>query len=105
MKVSVNDVEIYTISTVQEDVIKDYVSSVVFDEDLNRRLFWVLNELYNQSYKQLKNTWEQKLIDRGVTSIPTDKDLFAQLVFSQPDYKDRSTRDAEALAAQQPVGE
>jgi hypothetical protein len=44
--------------------------------------------------------WEPKLAARGVESIPTNKDAFAALVFSQPDYLDRKARD---LAATEPA--
>jgi hypothetical protein len=101
MKVSVNDVELFTLSATEKAVIAHDVASTELDADLKRRLQWVLENKYNECYKRLFNEWFPKLAARGVASIPTDKDAFAQLVFSQPDYKDRSTRDAEALAAQQ----
>ena len=102
MKISVNDVELYTISETQLNVIKDYVSADIIDADLKRRLFWVLNHLYDQAFIGLKKEWEPKLAANGIESIPTNKDAFAQLVFSQPDYLDRAARDA---AATQPSGE
>jgi hypothetical protein len=37
----------------------------------------------------------------GVTSVPTDPDAYAQLVFAQPCYKCRKTRDLEAKAAEE----
>jgi hypothetical protein len=93
MKISVNDVELYTLTDTQLSVIKDYIPEDILNEDLKRRLLWVLNELYNQSYNQLKSTWDPILAAR-VASVPTDPDSYAQLVFSQPDYKDRAARDA-----------
>jgi hypothetical protein len=95
MKVSVNDVELYTINETQFNVLKNYIPATIIDEDLKRRLFWILNHLYDQAFIALKKEWEQKLADRGVQSIPTDKDAFAQLVFSQADYRSRSQRDLE----------
>lgn len=100
MKVSVNDVELFTLNTTQLSVIANDVPSTDLDEDLKRRLQWVLTNKYDECYKRLFNEWFPKLAERGVTSIPTDKDAFAQLVFAQPDYKNRATRDAEALNAQ-----
>lgn len=95
MKISVDDIELYTLTETQKNVIKDYLPTEIFDADLKRRLQWVLMHLYECSYVDLKAIWEPKLAARGVQSIPTDKDAFAQLVFSQPDYKNRSQRDAE----------
>ena len=102
MKISVNDVELFTISATQKSVIANDIPSSELDADLKRRLQWSLETKYNECYKRLFNEWFPKLAERGVASIPTDKDLFAQLVFSQPDYRDRAARDAEA---QQPIGE
>jgi hypothetical protein len=101
MKISVNDIELFTLSQTQLDVIANDIPTTELEEDLKRRLEWVLETKYDECYKRLFNEWFPKLADRGVQSIPTDKDLFAQLVFSQPDYKDRAMRDA----ASQPLGE
>lgn len=97
MKVSVNDVELFTVSEAQEGVLKHFIPSEKLEEDLKRRLFWVLNHKYQKAFIQLKQEWDQKLLDNGVESIPTDKDAYAQLVFSQPNYKDRDARDAELV--------
>lgn len=96
MKISINDVELFTLTELQKNVIKNDIPSEVFDDDMKRRLQWVLiDEKYEKCFARLKLEWEPKLIARGVQSLPTDKDAFAQLVFSQPDYKNRSQRDAE----------
>ena len=39
--------------------------------------------------------WEPKLAKK-MSSLPTDKNEFAELVFAQPDYKNRSQRDKES---------
>ena len=64
------------------------------DEDIEKHIYYGINEVYNESYKRIKKFWEQKLIDKGL-EIPEDKDAFTQLVLSQADYKDRATRDQE----------
>ena len=50
---------------------------------------------YEQCFKKLKAEWDVKLVENGIKSIPTDPDEYATLVFEQPNYKDRATRDAE----------
>lgn len=95
MKISVNDIELFTLSEIQKNVIKNDVSSVVFDDDMKQRLVWVLSHKYNQCFKRLKAEWDPKLEARGIESIPTNKDAYAELVFSQDDYKDKATRDSE----------
>lgn len=46
-----------------------------------------------------KREWEPKLKSRGVAMIPTDDEAFAELIFSQPDYKNRSQREANSSRA------
>lgn len=95
MKISVNDTELYTLSETQKNVIKDEISIDIFEEDMKRRLQWILTHKYEQCFKNLKAEWDQKLIANGVQSVPIDPDAYAQLVFSQPNYKDRKARDLE----------
>lgn len=97
MKISVDDEELYTLSETQKKVIRDYVKEEEFEADMKRRLEWILMHLYDESFKLLKKNWEPILASRGVESIPTNRDQFAELVFSQPDYKNRSQRDAEGV--------
>lgn len=94
MKISVNDQELYSLSDIQKQVIQHEISEDLFDDDMKRRLYWILNHKYDEVFKSLKNEWEPKLAQR-MDSIPTDRDKFAQLVFSQPDYKNRKARDLD----------
>jgi hypothetical protein len=94
MKISVNDKELFTLSDIQKQVIKNDIPENIFEEDMNRRLQWVLMHKYEQCFGRLKTEWDQKLAANGVQMIPTDADAYAQLVFSQPNYKDRAARDS-----------
>lgn len=97
MKISVNDQEIYTLSETQKKVIQNDIHSEAFEEDMKRRLKWVLvDEKYQKCFERLKKEWEPKLSQRGIESIPTDKDRLAELIFSQVDYKNRAQRDADS---------
>lgn len=95
MKISVDGIEILALAETQKKVIKDYVKSEIFEEDMKRRIRWVINEIYNESFKRLKSRWDSKLESNGIKSLPISKDAYAELVFSQPNYKDRTARDAE----------
>jgi hypothetical protein len=99
MKISVNDEVLFTLTETQKQVIQNDVHGDIFDEDMKRRLQWVLTHKYEQCYKRLKDEWEPKLRSR-INAQPTDPDLFAQLIFSQPDYRDRKRKDDEAKAAE-----
>jgi len=96
MKVKVDGVDLFELTETQKKVIKNEIPTEIFEEDMKRRLQYILNHKYEQCFKRLKSEWEPKLAASGVESIPTNKDAFAELVFSQTDYKDRSKREQEA---------
>lgn len=98
MKISINDKELFTLSDVQKQVIKNDIPDEIFDEDMARRLQYILMHKYENCFRRLKAEWDSKLADNGVRMMPTDPNEYAQLVFSQPNYKNRSQREKEALA-------
>jgi len=94
MKISVNDQECFCLSEIQKKVIQNDIPEEIFEEDMKRRLKWVLlDEKYRKCFERLKKEWEPKLVEAGYKSLPTDPDEFASLVFSHPAYKNRSKRD------------
>lgn len=95
MKVLVNDAEILGLSDIQKKVICNDIHVDQFDEDINRRVKYIIMHKYEQCFKRLKEEWDSKLISNGVRSVPTDPEEYAALVFAQPNYKDRKARDAE----------
>ena len=92
MKISIDDVELYTLSETQSNVIKYDINSDEFDADMKRRLQWVLTYNYEQSYSRLRRDW-LPILEVRYETVPTDPDELATLIFSQPDYKDRKARD------------
>ena len=97
MKISVDDQELYTLSTTQKNDIKNDINADIFDEDMKRRLQYILTHKYERCFARLKAEWDKKLPALGVGSIPKDPDAYAELVFALPQYKDRKARDAEAI--------
>ncbi len=95
MKISVDDQELFRLSETQKQVIKNDISEEMFDEDMKRRLQYILMHKYERCFERLKKQWEPKLKAKGVAMLPTDDEAFAQLVFSQPEYKTRSQRGSE----------
>ncbi len=95
MKIVVDGVDLFELTETQKKVIKNDIPSDIFEEDMKRRLHYIIAHKYEQCFKRLKEEWEPKLAKAGVESIPTDPDAFANLVFSQPDYKDKKAKDAE----------
>lgn len=100
MKISVDNVELFTLSDIQKQVIRNDIADDIFEEDMKRRIQYILMHKYERCFARLKEEWDSKLAANGVSMIPTDPDAYAQLVFSQPNYKNRSQRDAEAT----PIG-
>lgn len=94
MKIFVDDQEIITLNDIQKKVIQNDIPSDVFDDDMKRRLKYIVMEKYTKCYERLKKEWEPKLAASGAKSIPTNPDDFAQMVFAHPDYKNRSQRES-----------
>lgn len=100
MKVWLNEFEVLELTQTQLDVIANDIPVSELEDDIKRRIVWTLkDEKYERCYKRLFEEWFPKLAARGLQSIPTDKDAFAELVFSQPDYKNRSARELAAKQA------
>ena len=95
MKISLDQKEIFSLSEVQKKVMQDDILSDIFEEDIKRRLEYILTHKYEHCFKKMKDEWEPKLKQRGLKSIPLDNEEFAELVFSQSDYKNRKQRESQ----------
>lgn len=100
MRISVDNQELFALSEVQKKVIMNDISEDVFEDDMKRRLHYILMHKYERCLERLKLEWMPKLKSR-VSSVPTDDDAFASLVFSQPEYMGRMHRDRADKAAQE----
>lgn len=96
MKISVDDTELFTLSAIQKKVIENDIPSEILDEDLKRRVQYILMHKYEQCMKRLREEWTPKLEGLGVESFPSNNDAFAELIFARPEYKNRSERELEA---------
>lgn len=94
MKILVDNIELFSLSEIQKKVICNDINLDEFDADMKRRLKYILEHKYKQCFKRLKEQWDPILAQR-IESVPTNPDAYAQLVFSQPDYKCRKQRDLE----------
>lgn len=95
MKIKVDDKKIFELSETQKKVIQNDISSEIFEADCARRVSYILQHKYERCMERLEKEWAPKLRER-VASVPTNRDELADLIFSQPDYKDRAVREAEA---------
>ncbi|NJL54151.1 hypothetical protein HC928_02545 [bacterium] len=96
MKISVDDQELYILTDLQKKIIQNDIPSEIFEEDMKRRLRWILlDEKVRKCAERLRKEWEPKLKERGVEMIPLNDEAFAEFVFQQPDYKNRSQRERD----------
>lgn len=91
MKVQVDGKDLFELSENQKKVIQNDIPTEIFEEDMKRRLHWVLNHKFERCLERLKKEWEPKLASR-MDSLPTNAEALCELIFSQPDYKSRSER-------------
>lgn len=96
MKITVNGEDVFEIADYEKKIICNDILSENFDVDMKRRLKFIIDHKVERCFKRLKEEWEPKLIEAGVTAIPVGKKEFVELVMSQPGYMDRSAREKEA---------
>jgi hypothetical protein len=94
MKIQVDGKQVLELNETQKKVIKNDILDEIFQQDMERRVHYILTHKYERCFDRLKKEWEPKLRAR-LPSIPTDPDALAELIFAQPDYKNRSQREAE----------
>jgi len=92
MKIKLDEKVILDISDTMLKVLADDINDEIVS-DIERRLVWVITSKYVGCINRLQAEWDSKLASRNIEMIPTNKEKYAQLVFSQPDYKSRSERD------------
>jgi len=94
MKISVDDEELFTLSDTQKKVIHNDINEDIFNEDMKRRLQYILTHKYERCFERLKNEWMPVLKER-MQSIPTNDDDLAEVIFKQPEYKSRKMRESK----------
>ena len=98
MKVMVDGEMVCELNDTQKKVIMNDIMADEFDADMKRRVNYILMHKYERCFERLKKEWEPRLAEshRAISSVPLDRDAFAELVFSQSDYKDRQKREKES---------
>ena len=94
MKVMVDGKQVVELNDTQKKVIQNDIISEIFQSDMERRVQWVLIHKYERCFERLKRQWEP-ILQKRYKNIPTDPDELAKLIFSQPDYKNRSEREKQ----------
>lgn len=91
MKIKVDNEEVLNLSETQKKVIQNDIHEDIFNDDMKRRVRYILMHKYEECLKRLKKEWEPKLKER-VPSFPSNDEEFAELIFAQPDYKSKKHR-------------
>lgn len=97
MKISVNDEIVCELSLTQKKVIQNDVNIDEFDADMKRRVNYIIMHKYDKCFERLKKEWDGKFLRLGISMIPTENDAYAELIFSQQEYKNRKQREAESI--------
>lgn len=99
MKIKLDEEELFELTETQKKVIMNDIPAEIFDEDMKRRLEYILMHKYERCFQRLKDEWcsddgsgQCKLAKNGVSNIPTERDALAELIFSQPNYESRQDK-------------
>jgi hypothetical protein len=92
MKISVDGKDLFELTETQKKVIMNDIHEDIFDEDMKRRLQWVLTHKYERCLERLKNEW-MPILKENMQSIPTNDEALAEIIFEQKDYKSRKDRE------------
>lgn len=84
-------------SETQKKVIMNDIGEEVFDQDMCRRLQYIVMHKYERCMQRLKDEWMPKLKEYGIESVPTNDDKLAELIFQQSGYQNRSEKDKENI--------
>lgn len=90
MKFYVDSICVLELSPVQEQILLSSIPADVFVPTMQQRVVWVINQVIDGSFNSLFNKWLPILQGR-YDSLPSNPDKFAELIFSQPDYKPAAT--------------
>ena len=94
MKIFADDVLIFEISDTDYKILADEISEDKLNEEIKRRIKWIITHKIEGCFKRLKQEWEPKLVTAGYDSLPTNRDKYADLVFKHPLHKNRKKRDS-----------
>jgi len=95
MKISVDDRELFTLTETQKKVIMNDINEDIFEEDMKRRLQYILTHKYERCLARLKYEWIPKFVSSG-TPISINEEDFIKSILKHPQYKNRKQRE-EAL--------
>lgn len=98
MKLQVDGKQVLELAEWQKSVIKNDMPEEIFQEDMERRVRWIIQEKFDRCWERFEKEWIERLRnDPSVKNIPLDRQEFTTLVLSRSDYKSRSEREREQI--------
>jgi len=99
MDIFLDNEKVFSLSDDEIKILQYGIPKEMLIDDIKRRLSWVIRDQHLKGRsREMRQEWEQKLVERGATTLPVDAVEFSKLVFSQPDYKDADAKIADAQA-------
>lgn len=95
--VQFNGQNVYSLSPEDLFLLKDEMPAGTVEQDIKRRIAWVIEHKCEERWKQFREYWTSILL-REKQEFPSDKKDFVNLVVSRIDYQDRDARDSEHQA-------
>jgi hypothetical protein len=97
IEIKVNNTVVYTVSDLDIMVLKDAINSNELSAVMGSRLASAIAAKTDQIAIGMFKKWLYGglLAANGITEVPLNKEDLLQLIFAQPNYKDRAARDAE----------
>jgi len=96
MKILVDGIELLDINETQKKIIADDVNIDIIEDDIKRRLKWVIQHKCDFNMERLKKYWIPKLEKEGIKSIPTNNEELAEIIFAHKDYKGAKSKILES---------
>ena len=94
-----NHTKTITLTDLQQNILdNDLYNDPSDNSGLDTWIDGAMTGKINNCWKRFQQEWTQRLMDDETftDSIPSNKEAFVNLVLARDDYKDRTTRDAEA---------
>ena len=99
MKIDVDGRELLEVTQDDIEILEYVIVSEFLEDDLKRRIKWIIEHKIERCYERFKNEWIPQLEDDpSVRTIPLNVKALFNMVKVRPDYKDRSARVAEEEA-------
>jgi len=93
MKFYIDNKLVYEITDTQKKILLHVFHKELFDDIFEHKIRFILDRELEVASSDLRNEWMNKLRASGVKSIPLDQYELAELIFSQPGYKNKNDKD------------